>query len=244
MRHKQRRQPFETRASTLGAFASDYDREVHNAQLLDVTAVCSASCGGILSCLGSFGTAQAQVPDGFVLHEGHKAEFTIALPQGWTVYDQGARLTGTPSPVGMLVFTSSSPEGLEIQAQLQVLAKMDTGEAPSFFVDRSPAKKGTTCGSFPENAQKDVAKLIQRSLSGANVEPPRVEVGTVGGCQGLRVRMDVRAKNGTEWIADVRAVSNGSTLYLFSLRNLKGNFEKNLNAYEKAMSTLRMAVAP
>lgn len=198
----------------------------------------------ILICFGSFGTTQAQVPDGFVLYEGHKAEFTIALPQGWTVYDQGAMLTGKPSPVGMLIFTSSSPKGLEIEAQLKLVGKMDTGELPSFFVDRNPAKKGTTCGSFPDKAQKDVAKLIQRGFSGTNVEPPRVEAAMVGGCQGLRVRIDVREKDGTEWKADVRAVSNGNTLYLFSLRNHKGNFEKNLDAYEKAMATLRMAVAP
>ena len=198
----------------------------------------------MLISLSAIGRAHAQVPDGFVLYEGHKAEFTIALPQGWTVYDQMAALGGKPSPVGMLIFTSSSPEKLEIEQQLKVMGKMDTGELPSFFVDRTPAKKGMTCSSFPEKAQKDVAKLIQRSLSGANVEPPRVEAATVGGCQGLRVRMDVRAKDGTEWLADVRAVSNGNTLYLFSLRNHKGNFEKNLEAYEKALSTLRMAVAP
>lgn len=198
----------------------------------------------ILGCLAPFETTQAQVPDGFVLYEGHKAEFTIALPQGWTVYDQGAMLTGKPSPVGMLIFTSSNPESLEIEAQLQLIGKMDTGELPSFFVDRLPAKKGTTCASFPEKAQKDVAKLIQRNFSGANVEPARVEATTVGGCQGLRVRINVRAKDGTQWLADVRAVSNGNTLYLFSLRNHRGNFEKNLEAYEKAMSTLRMAAAP
>jgi hypothetical protein len=153
-------------------------------------------------------------------------------------------LTGKPSPVGMLIFTSSSPKGLEIEAQLKLMGKMDTGELPSFFVDRGPAKEGTTCGSFPDKAQKDVAKLIQRGFSGTNVEPPRVEAAMVGGCQGLRVRIYVRKKDGTEWKADVRAVSNGNTHYLFALRNHKGNFEKNLDAFEKAMATLRMAVAP
>jgi hypothetical protein len=45
-------------------------------------------------------------------------------------------------------------------------------------------------------------------------------------------------------LANRRAVSNGNTHYLFALRNQKGNFEKNLDAYEKAMATLRMAAAP
>lgn len=194
--------------------------------------------------LSSMGTAYAQVPEGFVLYDGHKTEFTIALPRGWMVYDQLAALTGKASPAGMLIFTSSSPEGLAIEQQLEVMAKMDRGELPSFFVDRAPAKKGTTCASFPEKAQKEVVKLLQRSLPGANVEPPRVEAATVGGCQGLRVRMNVRAKDGTEWLADIRAVSDGKTLYLFSLRNHSANFEKNLESYEKSMSTLRLAGAP
>jgi len=33
-------------------------------------------------------TAYARLPDGFVLYDGHKTEFTIALPHGWTVHVQ------------------------------------------------------------------------------------------------------------------------------------------------------------
>lgn len=198
----------------------------------------------MLSLVSSIGSPQAQVPDGFVLYEGHKAEFTIALPQGWTVYDQLEAITGKPSPLGMLIFTSSSPKALAIEQQLEVMGKMDRGELPSFFVDRAPAKKGMTCASFPEKTQKEVVGLLKRSLPGANVEAPRVEADTVGGCRGLRVRMHVRAKDGTEWLADIRAVSDGKTLYLFSLRNHSANFEKNLESYEKAMSTVRLAGAP
>ena len=194
----------------------------------------------MLFALGASRTAHAQLPDGFTLYEGHKTEFTIALPEGWTVYDQGALMSGKASTTGMLLFTSTDPSTLPVDKQVQLMGQIDSGEAPAFFVDRQKGVKGASCASFPEKAQKDVAKLVQKSSSGTNVVPPVVEPATVGGCQGLHVRLDVKSKDGTEWIVDVRAVSSGSTLYLFSLRNHKANFEKNLEAYEKAMSTLKM----
>jgi len=39
---------------------------------------------------------------------------------------------------------------------------------------------------------------------------------------------------------DVYAASDGEFLYLFSLRNIKENYEKNLSVYEKAMSTVKL----
>jgi hypothetical protein len=39
---------------------------------------------------------------------------------------------------------------------------------------------------------------------------------------------------------DVYAVSDGKTLYLFSLRNIKEYYEKDLEIYEKAISTLKL----
>ena len=194
----------------------------------------------MLFALGTSRAAHAQLPDGFTLYEGHKSQFTIALPEGWTVYDQGALMSGKASATGMLIFTSTNPSTLPVDKQIQLIAQIDTGEAPAFFVDRQKATKGTSCASFPEKAQKDVAKLVQKSASGTNVQPPVVEAATVGGCQGLHVRLDVKSKDGTEWIVDVRAVSSGNTLYLFSLRNHKANFEKNVESYDKALSTLKM----
>jgi hypothetical protein len=194
----------------------------------------------LLFALASNRSAHAQVPDGFTLDESHKAEFTIALPQGWTIYDQGAVMTGKPSAAGMLIFSATDIHSLPVDKQLEIMGQIDTGEAPAFFVDRQKAKGGASCASFPEKTQKDVAKLVQKSFSGTNVKPPVVEAATVGGCQGLHVRLDVKLKDGTEWVVDVRAVSTGTTLYLFSLRNHKDNFEKNLEAFEKSMATLKM----
>ena len=189
-------------------------------------------------------TAMAHAQEELVPYDGHRTEFTIALPRGWTVYDQLAALTGKASPAGVLIFTSSSPAGLEVKEQLKLLAKLDRGELPSFFVDRSPARQGMTCASFAQKAQEEVVKLVQRSFSAGKVEPPRVESANVGGCRGVQVRVDVRAKDGAEWVTDVRAASDGKTLYLFSLRNHRANFEKNQEFYERAVSTMRLAVAP
>jgi len=145
----------------------------------------------------------------------------------------------------VLIFTSSNMAGLAISEQPEVMTKWDSGELPNFFVDRGPAKRGMTCTSFSEKAQKQVVKLVQASFSpGSKLEPPRVESSDVGGCRGVHIRVDVRSKVGTEWTSDIRAASDGKTLYLFVLRVHKVNFEKNLEFYDKAMSTLRLAAAP
>ena len=50
----------------------------------------------------------------------------------------------------------------------------------------------------------------------------------VGSCQGSRYKGE--GKKGT-WILDVRAVSDGEVLYLFSLRNTDENYASNIDTF-------------
>ena len=42
-------------------------------------------------------------------------------------------------------------------------------------------------------------------------------------------------------MVDVRAVSDGKTLYLFSLRNTATNYSRNIETFEKALATLKLS---
>ena len=93
------------------------------------------------------------LPEGFVLYEGMKDQFTIAVPQGWGAYDHEQTIKGAPGLFGTVIFVPAEssevlkqhkPEGSE------VWRKVSGGEISSFFVRRDPADAGMSCTGFSE----------------------------------------------------------------------------------------------
>src|SRR5262245_24799678 len=188
----------------------------------------------------------------FVPYEGMKDQFILALPKGWYVHDQNATF-GQPGPFGVVVFSpvqlghmtiSGDPNADEIQ---KMMGRVDSGEIPSFFVDRYRAEKGRACESFTEKGRKHALEIYTSpgALGKGTklVGTPEVQAVPVGGCQGLRVMMRTMNANGAEWDFLIYAASDAQTSYDFVLRNEKTYFEKNLPMFEKAVSGLRLAAA-
>ena len=191
------------------------------------------------------------LPEGFVLYEDMKDQFTIAVPQGWGAYDQEQKLKGQPGLFGIIIFMPAEesqvlkgykPEGLE------VMRKVGRGEIPSFFVERVPADAGMSCTAFSEKAEKRLLKTVGQPppawRKGRKVlEPPHADPTTVGSCKALRIRAREQAPGGFEWVTDMRAASDGQTLYMFYVRTLAENYAKNLVVFEKAISTAKLTAA-
>ena len=190
-------------------------------------------------------SAQPRALAGSVVYEGHKEQFTIELPEGWTAYEQLRAITGKSSPFGMVIFASVNLEELESGEQFTAMLQSDTGDLPSFFVDRGPAKRGMSCKGMSKKAEKAVIKMlggdVMFSPDRQILEDLHSETISIGDCQGLRIRGRSKQVDGTEWAMDVHALSDGNTLYLFSLRNIKENYDKNLEVYEEAVSTVSLA---
>ena len=205
--------------------------------------------------------ALAQVPEGFVIYEGHKDQFTIALPAGWSVYDQ-SRYPGARGFFDMVIFSPVDlsrvlgPQGPHFAPGEErakefetALGRIATGEAPSIWVNRHPAEKGMSCDSFQKKAQEKVLNMVKDTeTKGRNkdrkvIEPFRAEPISLGGCQGVAVRGRTEAPNGEQWAVEVRAASDGALLYLFALRNTAQHFARNLVVYQAAMSSLKFAAA-
>jgi hypothetical protein len=199
------------------------------------------------------GEADAGTPEGqkeFEPYQGLKEQFTIALPVGWQAHDQSAAL-GKPGPYGVVIFSpvnlgmvkvTDAQKSLE-EAQ-KTLEGIDTGEIPSLLVDRHKAEGGMSCDGFSDKARKKALETYEISTMGRNshiVGTPEAEAVSVGGCQGLRVRLRVRDPEGSETHLLVYAVSDGKMAYDFFLRNRKDFFEKNLPTFEKAISTIKVA---
>jgi len=131
---------------------------------------------------------------------------------------------------------------------VELMTKIDTGEIPSFFVQRVPAKNGISCAGFSEKAEKDVFKMITGDPilgKGATIlEAPRSEPISVAGCKGIRIRgAGQPARENTPQTIDVYAVSDGKVLYLFTLRNHADYYKKNAEAFQKSMATAKLTAA-
>ena len=189
-------------------------------------------------------TAMVASGKGTIRFEGLKGQFTIELPQGWSAYDQKKTITGKASPTGMVVFSQVNIAEMGIDDQMKTMVRIDTGELPSFFVDRGPKKKKMSCRYFEKKEVKEVLKVLKRDpMFGRDrkvVRALETQPVTIGGCKGYRIRGEAQKPDGTMWVMDVHVVSDGKILYLFSLRNVKENYESNLGLYEKAISTVRL----
>ena len=195
-------------------------------------------------------------PEGFVLFEGRKEQFTIAIPKDWTAYDQ-ARLVAAigdrrlmKDSFNMIIFyRSPGPAAKDDWLSEEVMRKVENGEIPAFSVQNLRAQNGMSCGGFTEKAQKNVLKLVSSESAfsrGATViEAPHAEPVPVAGCQGIRVRGSGRARqSSTTTVHDVYATSDGKVLYLFTLTVPAEKLDKNSEVFQKAMATAKLAVAP
>lgn len=187
----------------------------------------------------------AGLPEGFVLYEGMKEQFTIALPQGWMAYDQSQALKEAPGRFGMVFFLASkdftSETGVGPFISVGVMRKVDSGEFSSFFLQRQAADKGMSCTGFSEKAEKKLVDLIGKDpdFKKNALEPAHAEPATVGGCKGVRVHAKGQPQGGSSWVADAYMASDGETLYIFSLRNRAENYDKNVDVFQKAVSTAK-----
>ena len=133
---------------------------------------------------------------------------------------------------------------MELEDQSKTLVSISAGEIPSFFVDRAPKTKKMSCSRFGKNETKVVLDLIKKDVMFGRdwkiIAPPEATPTSFRGCEGIRIKGEAEKQDGTRWIVDAHAVSDGKILFLFALRNIKKNYKKNLSVYEKAMSTVQL----
>jgi len=191
-----------------------------------------------------------------VPYVGQKGDFEIALPKGWAAYDQsllpGAKADSrfnltvfylSPNPVPQEAIAARFDE-----MSVELMTKIDTGEVPSFFFQKFPAKKGMSCDGFTEGAEKEALKVVTSGSpfgKGATIlEAPHSEQVPVAGCKGLRIKGSGQPpKENTPQTIDVYAASDGSALYLFTLRSHADYYKKNIDVFQRSMATALLTAA-
>jgi hypothetical protein len=202
---------------------------------------------------GALQRAEEILPEGFVLYEGQKEYYTIAIPKDWIAYDQSKtlkekggekaqRMEGSRfNLVNFYLPPSPASQGSMTE---ELIKKLSTGEVPSFFVQQMPAEKGMSCSGFSDKAEKWVREMVYWGKGATILEAPHSEPSPVAGCKGVRVGGSGQPAGGNApWVVDMYAVSDGKTLYLFTLRNHADHFKKNAEVFQEAVSTARLAAA-
>ena len=214
----------------------------------------TAPLGALLVSLSAF--AQTDVPVAgeisFKPYLGNRDQFTLDIPDGWHVVDQSPY-----SDKGVIAFYSQ-PMQLKIdknpviarqqeQDFEKLLAGMESGEIPSFFIDRYKADKGMTCAGFDARAQKKKVKIfLNAGLFGnksKTVGAPEVASAPVGGCQGLRVLIRANTAVGTAMQMLVYSAAVDGITYDLALVAEPQYFDQSLLWFERVVSSMRLAGA-
>lgn len=140
----------------------------------------------------------------------------------------------------------------------EVAIELDRGDLPSFIVDRislERSRKGMSCASFTKRFARSVA-LYQISddrghsgrakpvpfPGGFSLDP----IPAIGRCGGHRIQGEAtlgEPPDAERWLIDVRAVSDGKTVYLFIARGTEQNLPGIVQTLEAALGTLELSNA-
>jgi len=193
--------------------------------------------------------AQYRVPEGYEAFDELDHQFTIAIPEGWSNYLQSVVIIGDRMPWGRIIF-SAEPVRRDPQAREGdgvSLESVQRGEAPAFFLDRREARKGKACSGFTPPQRAELLEQVNSELRlDGGFEPtgqPELSPFSVNGCKGLKIVARSRDADGAERVLDLRAVSDGETVFVFGMRGSAAHVERNRDPFETSVASLKFAVA-
>ena len=214
----------------------------------------TAPWGVLLFSLSAFAQTDIPVSDElpFKPYHRNRDQFTLEIPAGWHVVDQSPF-----SDMGVVAFYSQ-PLEMKIdkdpviaqqqkQAFQQLMKSMESGELPSFFVDRYKADKGMTCAGFDARAQKMKLKIFVKSgvlgKQSKILGEPEVATAPVGGCQGLRVLIRATTAMGATMHMLVYSAAVDGITYDLALIGEPQYFARDLPWFERVVASMRLTGA-
>lgn len=188
------------------------------------------------------GAAQYRVPDGFRAFDRLDFQFALALPEGWHHFVHSAVMIDNRMRQGTIIFSAERIErGDDNDAILQrVLA----GRLDAFYLDRVAAGDGKACDGLNARQRE---RLIERgqvelTVGGYTVaEAPVAGADVFGDCPGLRVQGVAKNLAGDEKRVDLRAVSDGETLFVFGLHHPAAGETERSRLFDAVIDSVKFA---
>lgn len=190
-------------------------------------------------------TGPSAVSDDLKSYLGHSKQFTIDIPKDWFIKDQSAG-SGDNGAFGVIVFSAESLSRRvgSVDEAMLLGNRLDSGELPSFFVDRHAVAEGMSCEGFSASAEKRALRASQLpDVLGKGtivLAAPTVERVSLGRCQALKVTVHAQQMDGRPMTMLVYSVSDGRTAFDFALRSLDEFFRRNLPVFESSVQTVTL----
>ena len=154
--------------------------------------------------------AQYDVKPGMATYDALDNLLTLAVPEEWTPFDRSRiHLDGYPDLGRLLLTAERISAGRERKDETQSdLKRFDAGEIRGMFVDRREPTSGMRCDGFSTKAQAAALDWFREDLRSNGgwtiLGEPRVEVTSLGKCQGLRISAEARNDAGEPMEIDHR----------------------------------------
>ena len=198
--------------------------------------------------LRQLSAAQYGAPAGLEVYDRMDSRFTFAIPEGWNHFLYSSVYTDQRLRAGLLIF---SPIRLSVGKKPDgdgpTVVEVRNGRAQAFSLQLSAALRGMACEGFAAAAQDRLRHELQRAVSlGAEAEPDlpqSLAPFSFGGCQGIRAEGRHPTPGGGELLWDLRAVSDGETLFVFTLRSDEGHYDDHRQVFGQVLETFRLVLA-
>jgi hypothetical protein len=208
----------------------------------------------IVDAAEQFSWAQFAAPDGLEPYAELDHVFAMAVPEGWASYHHelvgvdGVVVWGsvvfTPEP---LVETTAPARPQERGSRQAALETIQSGRTTAWVVRRRETVGGMSCDGFTSKGVKNLRGWIAddpffgEPFVIAEDEP--FESSEIDGCRGLKllVRSDEASTGGA--VLDLRVAGSDEVAILVGLRTTAENYERDLDDFERAISTFKFAVA-
>jgi hypothetical protein len=207
------------------------------------------------AALGQLSAAQYRVPRGYRAFADFSRQFTLAVPEQWDTYVESLEFVGRRAPWGTII-VSSEPirrtarpggDGARPVIDESALERARLGEVPAFFIERMPLEKGMRCKGF---SKKGMEKLLDLASEGALFQGggrlagnPTASPEIIDRCNGLRIRGQAAAEDGTRTEIDLHAAAKGDTLFVVGLRAIPERYEQYREFLDASLATLMFSVA-
>jgi hypothetical protein len=207
------------------------------------------------AALEQLSAAQYGAPQGLRSFHEFARQFTLAVPDGWDTYLESLVYVGERAPWGTIIVSSEEirqparPDGDGARRAVDegTLDRVRLGEIPGFFIERMPVEKGMKCKGFSE---KGMERLLDLAAEGALFHGggklagiPTASPELIDRCNGLRLRGQVVAEDGTRTEIDLHAAAEGDTLFVFGLRAIPQRYEEYREVLDASLATLMFSVA-
>jgi len=202
------------------------------------------------SVLRQAGAGQYAVPPGYRAFDELDSMFTVAFPQGWSIYHHSAIDVDESLILGEAIFSeepfptrdAAEPDSARWD---EMHERIRVGTIAAFSVLREEPRAGASCSGISKKVASTLVEQAQLQIGGTT-DAPRTDAVLIDECKGLRIRFRAQQSDGGVVVLDRRVVSDQRATYTMTLLATPETIQARTAMFNEALATFRFtdAAAP